>query len=519
MEENKVIRTQPENNHNNESVTVKAKGFWNNHVKKMSSARQIFLWYLIISLTGALLLWLPFTHKEGMSVDFIDALFVSSSAFSDTGLSTVGIYDTFNFFGQLVTLILLNVGGVGWFTIKIFILTWILRRKTMYNDIADGSSELGTVRKDETMGLIFVAIVVSVGSSLIFGFIFSLIFQFTGVVGIENFGQALWTGIYHASTSVNNSGLDIFAGDRSMAALYGVPGAKVGWEVIIQMLTMGLFILGGIGFGIIYDIYRWFKHKTSGEVFRFSVVTKFCIVIYVAVAFVGLSLAYLSEGLALLNDSALNAPFLSNDYTYIIDGVEYSDVGIGYKVWTLTFNTFSTRNAGFSTMNLGDLQASTRLTYSIMMFIGSGPGSTAGGLRTTTTGVLIVTLWAMARNKPQVTAFGRAIPKEVWQKSLMILATSLFIVTSDIMLITIFESTNGATDGLTFMDHMFVVFSAYGTTGLSTAPLAEYTELSKLTLIVLMFVGQMGISTTLMQVKTKQIRHQRQYVEEYVNLG
>ncbi len=501
----------------------------------MSSVRQILLWYLIISLLGAFILWMPFSHTSTfndanglLGLPFIDALFVSSSAFSDTGLSTVGISDTFNIVGQLTVLILLQIGGIGWFTIKIFFITWILRKQTRYNDLADGGSELGTMRKNETIGLVSVAVVVSISASLIGGLIFGLIFHFTDAVGVKDgFFNAMWAGLFHAAASVNNSGLDVFVGDTSIAYLYGAPGANVAAEVSIEVLTLVLFVLGGMGFGAIYDLFRWTKLRSSGQQFSFSLVTKFSVVVYISVALAGLVLVFLSEGLAVLNEE--NHALLSGSYSmnsafdaFGEDAKEISaawgETSIAFRVWTLTFNTFSTRNAGFSTMALGSLQGSTQIIYCLMMFIGSGPGSTAGGLRTTTLGVLIVSLWAMVRNNPQANAFGRGIPKEVKDKAFIILVGSLVLVFSEIMIISITESAAGTSE-TTFLDNMFVVFSAYGTTGLSTAGLGEYHWISKLSLIVLMFIGQMGISNTLAQVKTKQIKHQRQYVEENINLG
>ncbi len=544
-----------------------------NSFKNMSSVRQILLWYLIISLTGALLLWMPFAHTKefneangAFGLSFIDALFVSSSAFSDTGLSPVGIEETFNFFGEFVTLILLQVGGVGWFTIKIFIITFILRKATNYNTIADGSSELGTAKKHETLGIIYTAIFISLGASFIGGFIFSLIFFFTGVQGIGSYLDALWTGIYHASASINNSGLDIFTGNDSMNSLYGdgvgAAGFNVGWEVTIEIITMFLFILGGMGFGIIYDLWSYRKAKGSGRSFSFSVVTKISVVAYVSVAFIGLGLTYLSEGLAILGNS--QDAFLSNDWigtTSKYGAIQIDDVGLtsgiheivvdvqnngftsdtpnelvdvvsqyishdvsfygtstAFRWWTVTFNTFSTRNAGFATMDLAYVQESTKLIYSAMMFIGSGPGSTAGGLRTTTFAIIIVSLWTSARNKPQVYTFNKGVPQEVVRKAYAILCLSLGLIFIDTFLISVIEYSTGHSAN-SFIDNMFVVFSAYGTTGLSIADLGTYNWLSKLILILLMFIGQMGISNTLGQVRAKQNKYQRQYVEEHINLG
>ncbi|BDU67431.1 MAG: sodium transporter [Candidatus Tyloplasma litorale] len=527
MEENKI--SKKDSKEEKRKISTKCKDFWTKHFRNLSSVRQILLWYLIISLTGALLLWLPISQQNEAFNDnpikFIDALFLSSSAFSDTGLSTITLSEQLNFFGQLITLILLSIGGIGWFTMKIFILTWILKRKTSYNSFAVGASEVGTTNKKETLGLIFSAIIISFFCSLIFGFIFSFIFYGTGVLAIDgetlNYGKSLWAGLFHAAASINNSGLDIFAGNDSLATLYGDEVAiKVGAEVSIQILTMILFIIGGIGFGVFYDVYKWGKNIKTGEKFTFSLITKLSVSVYIAVALIGLFLVYLSEGIAVLGN---NNAFLSKDFHDPIanNAMGYENTNVAFRWWELTFNTFSTRNAGFSTMNLSLLQVPTLLIHSTMMFIGSGPGSTAGGLRTTTFGVLFVSIWAMLRNNPKATVFNKAISEERIKKAIVILFASIFLTFSWIIVISIIEeaSFSNAINSPKFMDNFFVIFSAFGTTGLSTFDLSNYHWLSKLLIIILMFIGQMGMSTTLSQIKPKSTFFKRQYVEEYVNLG
>lgn len=509
MNENKTVKTIKTPKEKT-SFIGKIKRFWKSSIKNMSSIRQILLWYLIISITGALLLWAPISHSNDLEggVSFIDALFTSSSAFSDTGLSTVGIEETFNWFGQLVTLILLNIGGVGWFTIKIFLLSYILRKTTRYNDIHDGSSELGTKTKNQTMGLVVTAIIISVFSTFFFGIIFGIIFAtvmpdsgFNASLtsDVMSWGQAMWTGIYHASASVNNSGLDIFVGDNSMESYAGNIG--------IQLITIFLFILGGIGFGVFYDLYLWLNSKKTGRKFSFSLITKLSVSIYFIVAFVGLVLAYTVEGLAVINDPDA---FLSQD----------SDLGL--RIWAITFNTFSTRNAGFSTMDISKLQDLTLIIQSLMMFIGSGPGSTAGGLRTTTFGVIIISFWSNVRNKKAPTVFGKTISIEITKDAMKIFFASVIIIIVGIFLLSLSESLNSdiKLSDKESINYMYLVFSAFGTTGLSPEKnMGDYNTFSKFILILIMFIGQMGISTTVSQAKTKQIRFQKQYIEEYINLG
>ncbi len=510
---------------NKEKISLKKRltKFYNGFLKNMSSIRQILIWYVLISIIGAILLWAPISHAGTFNatngkfgVSFLDSLFVSSSAFSDTGLSTLNIGSTFNWFGELVTLILLNIGGIGWFTVKIFIITFIFRKKLNYSTLSNASSEVGTISKNETMGLIFSAVFVSIASTFIFGFIFSLIFYFGTPVNIfgdlslnsniSNYGIALWTGIYHASASINNSGLDIFAGNVSMQDWSGgVAG------IFAQIFTMFLFILGGIGFGVVYDVYQWAVHKKTGKIFEFSLVTKISVVAYAAIAFTGLALVQISESINVAID-----PSHSFYKGALPSGANPS---IGYRFWALTFNTFSTRNAGFSTMDMSWTNNSTKFIQAIMMFIGSGPGSTAGGLRTTTFFVILASTWANLRNKKTINAFKRTIPNNIVKKAYLVLIISLMIITFGIVTMSISESSNLSNSKYSIIDVVYVIFSAFGTTGLSTIPLDEITIYSKLLLIVIMFSGQLGMVGLTSQLKSKNIKQQKMYAEEYVNLG
>lgn len=493
-----------------DSLKKKTSSFFYKFTSGLSSIRYILIWYVLISFVGTILLWLPISHKGGgWNVSFLDALFMSSSSFSDTGLSTLPVSETFNTFGKLVTLILLNIGGVGLFTIKIFFLKYILRKKLSFSKIADSTAEVGTNNKSETIGLIFSSIIVSVFSTILFGIIFGILFATVHNNPIldptapdpelfGNWGKSIWTGFYHASASVNNSGLDIFSGDTSMAAFSG--------NITIQVMTVFLFVIGGIGFGVFYDVFNYITSKKTGEAFSFSLLTKISVVTYLIISLAGLSLVFISEGLSTINNP--NA-FLSGDNT-------------GYKSLALAFNTFSTRNAGFSTINLGSdggLNPVTTLIQGVMMFIGSGPGSTAGGLRTTTFAVIAIVTWSSIRGKQKPHVFNRAIPEETIRVAITIFLSSIILIFSEIIIISLSESVINAEKHKSILDFTFLILSAYGTTGLSTMPLADVTFVTKWILIITMFIGQLGMSTTLSQLKSKKVVIKKTYVEEKVSLG
>ena len=498
-------------NNKKRDIDLKSKfsKFYNSFFKNMSSLRQIFIWYLVISLIGSLLLFLPISQNEGQSINFLDALFISSSSFSDTGLSTKGISKTFNWFGQLIILILVNVGGVGFFTIKIFILTYILRKRLTYSDISDVSSEVGTSNKNETLGLVFSSIIISLSSSIIFGFIFSFIFYWgalpSGAIIGDGYGPSLWAGLFHASSSINNAGFDIFNGDTSMAVL-----GNGGSAITIQAFTLCLSIIGGIGFGVAYDIYLYIKSKTTGQTFSFSLVTKISVVSYATIAMVGLGLVYMSEGIEIATNKG---------GSFLINGDNNTGTNIFYNIWALTFNTFSTRNLGFSTMELSATNTATQMIQGIMMFIGSGPGSTAGGLRTTTLFVLVISAWSFIRNKKSTNIFKRSIPIDIVRNSFRILVISLNLIVFSV--ISIYIAQRLGSNSVDLKDIIFLTLSAYGTTGLSLFSLSgEALEIySKILLILVMFIGQVGVLVMVSQFKLKENKIQKEYPEEYVNLG
>lgn len=478
--------------------------------KKTTTFKKIFFGYLIITLLGGLFLFLPISLQEGHSIKFIDALFVSSSAFSDTGLTTVTISETFSYFGQSIIFIQIILGGIGWFSIKLFIITYFLK-KTKTRDYLIAQGETGSNKYSN--GIIKTAVIVTFSSIIIFGIAFGITFATIAPQTYDsttldpelmnNWGEAMWTGFFHASSSINNAGLDIFKGSDSLQPYYGNIG--------IQITTLFLFILGGIGFTVIYDIYLYFKYRHTGRKFSFSLVTKISVLSYFLVAFVGLGTTYAIEASASVNnpDAFLNS---SDNH--------------GQMWWALTFNTFATRNAGFSTIDLSALSSSTLAVYSIMMFIGSGPGSTAGGIRTTTLAVLVLAVYSTVRGRKDIVVFNNKIARSDVQKSFIIFLTSLIIIITSFLSIYTVESY--ANSSFSFLDSVFLSFSAFGTSGLSTSTALNDLQIySKIVLLLLMYIGKVGIINTLRALRfdninirtNKSEKKFTSYVEEEINLG
>ena len=519
--------------------------------KRMSKILRIFLWYLTFSLVGGALLYWPATHNPGAeAISYIDALFMASSAFSDTGLTTVTIVEQFNIWGQLILFFEILIGGIGWFTFKIFLLSFIIRKGMTWKNKAYLAQESGADMKT-AVGIAKTAGIVTVGAILIFGPILGAMFhQMPPIEGMvdpttynptEDWGQAMWTGYFMAGSAINNAGMDVIGGN-SLYAYYD--------NYAIQFTIMSLFVLGGMGFGIIYDVYQYFINRWKGQRFRFSLLTKVSVITYLVVAFIGLGLAYTFEVVAYFNNT--ESSFLGMDATnnpYVLDStgqVPVGDLGsMTDRLVAIAFNTMSTRNAGFSTVDLNAFSEATQVTYDVMMFIGSGPGSTAGGIRTTTLFVIVLVVSQYITGKKEATAFNRQFPKETITKAFVLTISALALVFISSLLITVLETGNVAHtewiytpdyNGVTpvedwmmiqtdveFTDALFVTFSAFGTTGLSTIDIASLTTGSKSILIIVMFIGQLGILAALKVFSRKdsisESKQKPRMLEESIPIG
>ncbi len=497
--------------------------------KRMSLARQILLWYVLISLLGALLLWAPFSQNSGMErISFIDALFVSSSSFSDTGLTTISISEQFNFFGQFIIFMLIQIGGIGWFAIKIFVFYFFISKITKNKHIfkrklkEELEEEMGQIDKSHALGLVrtavFTSVLITIFGGVIFGISFALIEpeSFTNSTNpnlVGDWGAAMWTGFFHAGASVNNAGFDIFEGNISMQGYYG--------NYWIQILTIIFFIIGGIGFSVIYDFLQWIKYRSSGKKFEFSLLTKISFVTYFLVATIGLGLVFLTEGI-----NAMNNP--TEAYLTSGEGTE------GQRWFSLFFNTFSTRNAGFSTVPIGGFEDTlnnqcivgfsdgTIYIYIVMMFIGSGPGSTAGGIRTTVLAIFILSIISYMRGNEETNIFKKKISRTQVYTVFITFSFSIFLIFLTTLILAMAESAllSSPNSSIDFLDLLFISTSAFGTTGLSTFDLSNFNTWAKLLLIMQMFVGQLGIGTTLKQFRSeKSTVQQKKYIVEEVSLG
>ncbi|WP_277870045.1 TrkH family potassium uptake protein [Metamycoplasma auris] len=455
--------------------------------------------------------------KDPIRVKYIDALFIATSAFSDTGLTTLTPSSTFNEFGQFLIAISMVVGGIGIFTIKLYIFQSIFGlRSNLFSNMVS-QTERGSSTIFETRKMIKVAISFLIITTAIASIIFTMLLYFRentnfvlpnqdasgfGKVAMakneipyQNFPQALKLGIFHAISSINNAGFDLF-GNKSLQPFYK--------DYAFQLVTVTVFVIGGVGFPVIYDIWRRIQLKKTNSVHRFHLFTKFTIITYIVTTLIGFGLTAVLEYTSKADNAFWKQSMYGND---------------GDKVFAIFFQVSSTRSAGFSTIDYTHFNHSTILIHSILMFIGFSPVSTAGGVRNTTIAVIFLSILTMITGKRRINAFKRQIGKEILIRAVNVFAiASLLVIIFSIISYSTFEHPSHT--NLIFV--MFEACSAFGNTGL-TSGVTSHESLhiaGKLSLISLMIIGQFGIPQVIKFFGKEKTRSEHyQYIYEDVSIG
>ena len=427
-------------------------------LKRQSPGRLICLGFAAVILIGSGLLMLPIAIKPAAEVAYIDALFTSTSAVCVTGLIAIDVYDHFTVFGQAVVAALIQVGGLGVTSVGVGLILAAGKRvsikgRLLVKEALNVDSFKGMVRLVKAVLLV------------------TLCFEGTGVVlsflvFIQDypFGRALWTSVFHSIAAFNNSGFDILGGLRNM-----IPYQS---DVLLNLTTCGLIIFGGLGFLVILDIKkcRCFKKLTFHS--------KAVITTTAALLLIGTVLLKATEDMSWLG---------------------------------AFFHSVSARTAGFSTYAMGDLTNAGLFTLTVLMFIGASPGSTGGGIKTTTFFALMQEVRSVF-TKRRPGAFRRSLPAETMSKASVIALLSLLVVCCGTFLLCILEPE------CTFIQLVFEVVSAFGTVGLSTGITPGLCVASKLIIILTMYIGRVG-AFTLLSVWIDRPEAGSRYTEESITIG
>lgn len=441
-------------------------------LRKMSPSQILLLSFGLAIIIGAILLMLPFCEGVNGRTTWIVALYTSTSAICVTGLSIVDIGKQFSYVGQIVILILIQLGGIGIITFSSLIMLMVGKRIT-YGErqiLKEGLNRenVGGVIKFVKKVILIILSIELIGSVILiipfydrFGFTFKTFFY----------------AVFHSVSAFCNAGFSPFTDN-----LIGFRG-----DFVINAVIPLLIILGGIGFAVveeIIDLLRGKKVKTSLN-------SKIVIKMYIWLVVVGSILIFVLE----------------------FDNVKtFAHFGYFEKIQTAVFQCVSSRTAGFSTIPLTEFKPATIFLIMIFMFIGAAPGSAGGGVKVTTFAVILFTVSSIIKNKKDVNMGNRRISWDIINRAFTILSISVMYIFAATFVIVTYENKE-------FIKVLFEVISAFGTVGMSLDFSTQLSDFSKMIIIASMFFGRVGLLTVVLALGEKLKVEKHRFPKENISVG
>ena len=442
--------------------------------KKINPSFMFFLSFAGIITIGSVLLSLPKAQK--LDLHFIDVLFTVISATCVTGLATIDIASSFTLTGQIIILTLIQIGGLGLITLTTFFAIFLagqasVNDKLMMKDILSEDA-LGRVR--QLIGEIAIQTLVI---EILGAFFLFFSFPKNSDLKIE---QKIFYSIFHSISAFCNAGFSLFSKNLGENFTYN--------DKPFLSIIMILILLGGIGFNVLSQLQGRFLSKSQTKI-KLSVSTKLSVLT--------------SFGLLVLG--MLSYFILEQEYTL-------SSMRITDELFHSLFYSVTSRTAGFNTLDIGSMGNPMVFFSLLLMWVGASPNSTGGGIKTTTFAVAFLQIIDFVRGKPKLEVFHRTIAEVSIFRASSTIVLSLFVIFAAIFSLLMVEK-------FSFLDICYEVVSAYGTVGLSRGITGMLTDSSKLTICVVMFMGRVGVLTTLIALLPKKELSGISYPKEYVIVG
>lgn len=442
---------------------------------RLKPPQILVLGFTVMILLGSVLLSLPIATHSGESTPYMDALFTATSAACVTGLTVEDTGTYFNVFGQVVLLLLVQIGGLGFMTMATLIAFVLkkrisLKERLILQEAMNHNSIEGIVRLIQKV-LVYSLCIQAAGMV-----IFTIRWSFD-----MPFGQALYFGLFHAISFFNNAGFDIFGpvtGPFTSITRYAE-------DPVITLTTCLLIILGGVGFVVIADLLE-FRHKRKLTLH---------------------SKVVLSMSALLIGAGAI--------VIFIFEFTNPNTLGplswFG-KIWASLFQSVTPRSGGASTLDVNALRQATQFFMVILIFIGASPGSTGGGIKTTTFAILLGAMVAMLRGKQDIVLFRMRLAQDRIFKAITLTLLTLFLIILGTMVLS-------TTEEQSFLAILFEVASAFSTAGLTMNVTPHLTEVGKVVIMVLMFMGRLGPVTLAYALGPKQEKDLFRYPEGKIAIG
>lgn len=419
------------------------------HIPKirLSPPRILAGGFALIIFMGTLLLMLPVANTSGEPLPFLDALFTATSATCVTGLVVVDTGTHFTIFGQIVIAVLIQIGGLGFMTMATLV-ALVFKRRISYKERLILQEAMNQTSVEGIVALIRKVIIYSLTIEAVCAVLFAIRWAFDMPLG-----RALYFGIWHSISLFNNAGFDIFGDFRSLTGYVADP--------FTNLISIFLIVTGGLGFVVLCDLVEYRSKR------RLSLHSKVVLTATPALILVGMLVILIFE--------------FSNPATL-------GHLNGGGKLLASLFQSVTTRTAGANTLDIANMEQATQFFMILLMFIGASPGSTGGGIKTTTFVLLLGAVWAMIRGREDIVFFRYRLEQERVLKALSIVLLALFIVIGATMILSTTEDHH-------FLMILFEATSAFGTVGLSMGLTQDLTDVGKLLIIMLMFIGRVGLIT------------------------
>jgi trk system potassium uptake protein len=424
-------------------------------LKVFSAELSLAISFMSIILLGALILTLPVSAASGRA-SFVDALFTAASATCVTGLVVVDTGTYWSTFGQIVILILIQIGGLGIMTFSTFFVYLVARRLSIWNrDMIESNfagafkGNLGHLLLTIILGTLFIEAIGAILLTLRFALDFPM-------------GRSVFLGIFHSISAFCNAGFSPLA--NNLVSYQGDPA--------VNLIIMALIVLGGLGFWVLFDLRNLMKRKSSFH----STTLHTRVVVYTSLALIVFGALWI----------------LSNEWNH-----SFQNMPLQNKIMASLFQSVTPRTAGFNTIDIGALTNSTLFIMIAFMLIGASPGSTGGGIKTTTFVIVLAMISAQVKNRRQVQIFKRGVPEHIVSKAIVItffavLTISLFLI---VLLITEHPPAAQFPERGLFITLLFETVSAFGTVGLSMGITPFLSVAGKVTISLLMYLGRIGAAT------------------------
>lgn len=443
-----------------------------NRQVNMSPPRLIILIFILLIIVGSILLALPVSSANGLSVGWLDALFTATSAVCVNGLVVIDTGSSFSIFGQIIIMVLIQIGGLGFMTLGVMIAIILgkkigLKQRLIIQQTTRSRSSQGLIK------LCLYIIIIALSFEIIAAFI--LTFRWMGDMGL---GQAIYYAVFHSVSAFNNAGFALWSDSLSPYI----------HDPIINLTIITLFVSGGLGYIVIVELFR----KRSWR--KFSLHTKVVLI---------------TSGLLLIGGFLLL--FILESW----NSATFGQLTWGERVSAAFFQSATPRSSGFNTIEIGDMLSSSQLLLIILMFIGASSGGTGGGIKTNTFVVLLLATLNTFRGGGAIHVFQRRIATGTVMRALAVVISSIACVFIVALLLTI-------TEGMLeehFLEVLFEVTSAFSTTGLSMGLTSELSPIGKIIVTITMFIGRLGPLTLAYALAKKKKSSKINYPEDHILIG